>query len=127
MDLDGFKQVNDSRGHPAGDDILSDFGRIVRTMLRGADVAVRYGGDEVMLVLPATAVEGAGAFLDRLRASWSRPDRPNFSGGIAVRGEEEPTVTLLRADKCLYDAKGRGRDCWSFAPDVDGTQLRVVR
>ncbi len=80
-----------------------------------------------MLLLPGTAVDGAGAFLDRLRASWSRPDRPSFSGGVAVRGEEEPTVTLLRADKCLYDAKARGRDCWSFATESDRTQLRVVR
>jgi diguanylate cyclase (GGDEF)-like protein len=127
LDLDGFKQVNDSRGHQAGDEILSDFGKIVRTVLRSADAAVRYGGDEVMLLLPGTAAGGAGVLLERLRDSWSRADRPTFSGGIAVRGEEEPTVTLLRADKCLYDAKGRGRNRWSFAVDADRTQLRVVR
>lgn len=128
MDLDGFKAVNDSRGHQAGDEILADFGRVVRTVLRSSDLAVRYGGDEVMLLLQGTDPQGAASFLERLRANWSRFDRPSFSAGVAVRANEEPTVTLLRADKALYDAKARGRDRWSYAAEeTDRAPLRVVR
>jgi len=127
IDLDGFKAINDSRGHEAGDDVLITFGRSVHRVLRASDVAVRYGGDEVLLLAPGAGAEGANALLERLRAEWGRRDRPTFSAGVAVRGDEDPMESLRRADKALYQAKARGRNRWSHAAVADGTPFKVVR
>ncbi len=115
IDLDGFKAVNDSKGHQAGDDNLATFGHSVRSVLRSTDIALRYGGDEIMLVLPQAGVEQCDALLERLRYRWVRPDRPTFSAGVAIRGDEDAQETLRRADNALYEAKERGRDRWSHA------------
>lgn len=115
IDLDGFKAVNDSKGHQVGDDNLATFGHSVRSVLRSTDIALRYGGDEIMLVLPQAGVEQSDALLERLRHQWLRPDRPTFSAGIAIREDEEAQETLRRADNALYEAKERGRDRWSHA------------
>ncbi len=115
IDLDGFKVINDSMGHQVGDDILATFGYSVRSVLRSTDTALRYGGDEIMLVLPGAGVEQSDALLDRLQFHWRQPGRPTFSAGIAVRGEEGAQETLRRADKALYQAKARGRNRWSHA------------
>jgi diguanylate cyclase len=125
IDLDGFKAVNDTKGHPVGDDILATFGHSVHAVLRSTDIALRYGGDEIMLVLPQARVEQSDALLERLRHHWLQPGRPTFSAGIAVRGEEEAQETLRRADKALYEAKERGRDRWSHAP-LAGKPLAVT-
>ena len=115
IDLDGFKAINDSMGHQVGDDILSTFGHSVRSVLRSTDIALRYGGDEIMLVLPQAGVEQSDALLERLRYYWVQPGRPTFSAGIAVRGNEEARETLRRADDALYQAKEHGRDRWRHA------------
>ena len=115
IDLDGFKAINDSKGHQVGDDILSSFGQSVRGVLRSTDIALRYGGDEIMLVLPQAGVEQSDALLERLRHHWLQPDRPTFSAGIAVRENEGAQETLRRADDALYQAKEHGRDRWSHA------------
>jgi diguanylate cyclase (GGDEF)-like protein len=115
IDLDGFKAINDSKGHQVGDDILAAFGHSVRCVLRSTDIALRYGGDEIMLVLPQAGAEQSDALLERLRHHWLRPGRPTFSAGIAVRGPEAAQETLRRADNALYQAKGHGRDRWSHA------------
>jgi diguanylate cyclase (GGDEF)-like protein len=115
IDLDGFKAINDSMGHQVGDDILATFGYSVRSVLRSTDTALRYGGDEIMLVLPGAGVEQSDALLERLRFHWRQPGRPTFSAGVAVRGSEDAQETLRRADKALYQAKARGRNRWSHA------------
>ncbi len=125
IDLDGFKAINDTKGHPVGDDILATFGHSVHAVLRSTDIALRYGGDEIMLVLPQARVEQSDALLERLRHHWLQPGRPTFSAGIAVRGDEEAQETLRRADKALYEAKERGRDRWSHAP-LAGKPLAVT-
>ncbi len=127
LDLDGFKAVNDHSGHRAGDDVLAELGACVRTVLRATDQAVRYGGDEVMLLLPGASAAGVDILLKRLRLEWTRADRPTFSAGVAVRGAEPPVSTLHRADEALYEAKQRGRDRWSHAPASERAQLKVVR
>lgn len=127
LDLDGFKAVNDSSGHRAGDDVLAAFGSCVRSVLRPSDLAVRYGGDEVMLMLPGATPAGVDIVLERLRLEWGRDDRPTFSAGVALRGDEVPSATLQRADEALYVAKQRGRDRWSYAPSGERAQLTVVR
>ncbi len=103
LDLDGFKQVNDRRGHVAGDKVLAELGQAWRECLRTGDILARHGGDEFVLLLPATAPEGAAAVLDRLRVE----DLPvTWSVGV---GEWLPGESIgeciARADAHLYSVK----------------------
>ena len=110
IDLDRFKQLNDSRGHAAGDVILCELATLLRTALRENDVAVRMGGDEFLLVL-----RGAGTAaiptIERLARQWFGETGLTFSAGVALyRPVETPDQTLHRADEALYRAKREGRD-----------------
>jgi diguanylate cyclase (GGDEF)-like protein len=114
LDLDHFKQVNDTFGHAAGDAVLRVFGRVLGGTVRDRDTVGRFGGEEFLVILPATA--GADAFLSRLRAEWltKRPFPITFSAGIAAStGDPDETVSL--ADQALYQAKKAGRDQWIWA------------
>jgi diguanylate cyclase (GGDEF)-like protein len=112
FDLDGFKRLNDSLGHAAGDDCLVDFARILRAGLRGADVAVRMGGDEFLILLPGTGLAQAILVVERLRAAvrearWGAPNAlVTVSSGIAHWTEGQSAEGLLQsADRSLYIAK----------------------
>jgi diguanylate cyclase (GGDEF)-like protein len=114
LDLDNFKRINDRAGHAAGDQALRDFGAVVRTVLRSSDHAVRYGGEEFLILVPGAGKVGAQRLDERLRAAWAqaRPDI-TYSGGIAVVGDgigdgERPV--LARADEAMYRAKALGRN-----------------
>jgi len=114
VDLDNFKQVNDTFGHAAGDAVLRVFGHVLGGTVRGRDIVGRFGGEEFLVVLPS--VEGADAFLSRLRDEWltKRPFPVTFSAGIAASvGDSDETVSL--ADQALYQAKKAGRDQWIWA------------
>jgi diguanylate cyclase (GGDEF)-like protein len=107
LDLDGFKQINDLRGHTVGDRVLADLGKSWRERLRTGDILARHGGDEFVLLLPATTPEGAGTVLERLRDK----DLPvTWSVGI---GEWLPRESLgeciARADADLYSVKNAMR------------------
>lgn len=110
VDLDNFKTVNDLLGHDVGDQVLADLGRIVLAVLRPNDVAVRYGGDELLLLLPGTPTDGAEALLRRLRRGWSasHPEL-SFSAGVAVV-DHDGAGAAKAADDALYIAKQRGRN-----------------
>ncbi|HEV2361427.1 MAG TPA: GGDEF domain-containing protein, partial [Acidimicrobiales bacterium] len=128
LDLDGFKRINDGSGHDAGDAILAEWGRSILAEKRSRDIAVRFGGDEVLILAAGAGPHGAEALLDRLKIAWSRDGRPTFSGGVAVRRAESPRETFRRADAALYAAKASGRDCWRInAAGEPIRQLRVVR
>jgi diguanylate cyclase (GGDEF)-like protein len=103
LDLDGFKQINDLRGHTVGDRVLADLGRSWRERLRTGDILARHGGDEFVLLLPATSPESAGAVLKRLQVE----DLPvTWSVGIAEwRGGESLGECIARADAHLYSVK----------------------
>lgn len=112
FDLDGFKPLNDSRGHAAGDDILVDFARLLRAGLRGADIPVRMGGDEFLIALPGTGLAQTILVVERLRAAvrearWGDPDVVvTVSTGIAQWTEGQSAEDLLEsADRSLYIAK----------------------
>jgi len=114
LDLDHFKQVNDTFGHAAGDAVLRVFGHVLGGTVRGRDIVGRFGGEEFLIVLPS--VEGADAFLSRLRAEWltKRPFPVTVSAGVAAStGDPDETVSL--ADQALYQAKKAGRDQWIWA------------
>ena len=100
IDLDGFKAINDSMGHQVGDDILSTFGHSVRSVLRSTDIALRYGGDEIMLVLPQAGLEQSDALLERLRYYWlsravRRSRRASPSAGTRRHGRRFDGPTML--------------------------------
>jgi diguanylate cyclase (GGDEF)-like protein len=103
LDLDGFKQINDFYGHVAGDRVLADLGRAWRERLRTGDILARHGGDEFVLLLPATSPDRADAVLDRLRVE----ELPvTWSVGVAewLTGESLGEC-ITRADTHLYDVK----------------------
>lgn len=103
LDLDDFKQINDLRGHVAGDRVLAELGCSWRECLRTGDILARHGGDEFVLLLPATSPEGAVAVLERLRVK----DVPvTWSVGIAEwLGGESLGECVARADADLYSVK----------------------
>jgi diguanylate cyclase (GGDEF)-like protein len=118
LDLDGFKRVNDSHGHLAGDDILVRVAGCIRQVARQTDLAFRIGGDEFCLLLDDTDGPGAVRLAERLLSALAqaRPaDAPGwvgFSAGVATtQGGEEPGELLAAADRRLYSAKlaGKGR------------------
>jgi diguanylate cyclase (GGDEF)-like protein len=120
LDLDGFKRVNDDHGHQAGDRILAELGRTIMASIRSGDVALRYGGDEVLLVLTRAGCGGAETFLQRLRSDWgAAPGRPTFSAGVAVHlAGVAAADTLRQADRALYGAKRAGGDTVAHAGGV---------
>jgi diguanylate cyclase (GGDEF)-like protein len=120
IDLDHFKAVNDLLGHEAGDHVIADLGRIVVAVLRPDDVAVRYGGEEVLVLLPGTSIDGAEVMLRRLRRGWSasHPEL-TFSAGIAIVDEKGGAAAAREADDALYLAKQRGRNRAEIAGQAD--------
>ena len=119
IDLDWFKRINDTYGHPTGDEVLRTFAITVFANIRGIDKFGRYGGEEFLLVLPDTPGEGAARILDRLRAIIADLDWSAFSPGMQVtisagvatlKPNETPDIILARADSALYAAKARGRN-----------------
>jgi diguanylate cyclase (GGDEF)-like protein len=125
MDLDHFKQVNDSAGHAAGDSVLRSVARAIRRVVRDTDYAVRFGGEEFLIVLTNSTVEGAmrvaqalQAAIAELRAPTSEIRRVTASIGVAVfpdHGEELDDV-IAAADLAMYQAKRDGRDRIAVAP-----------
>ncbi len=116
LDVDRFKQYNDSFGHPAGDEVLKQVGRILREMTREADCAARYGGEEFILVLPATGAEGAALLAERIRAAlealeWAhRPVTASFGVMTREAGRQDAAALIAEADRALYEAKHQGRN-----------------
>jgi diguanylate cyclase (GGDEF)-like protein len=121
LDLDRFKLVNDTFGHPTGDVILYETARILRETAREIDMVGRYGGEEFVVILPGTDEEAAAQFADRVRVAVSEylfRDEANevtmtVSGGVASfpgLDIDHPDVLIKRADEALYAAKEGGRN-----------------
>ena len=114
-DLDGFKQLNDARGHSVGDDVLVRFGRVLTESVRNQDSAFRIGGDEFALVLRGCAEDEARIVVERALVTWSQQQEQDAAAaaihasfGIAVSrpGERSTVENLLRrADEAMYEAK----------------------
>jgi diguanylate cyclase (GGDEF)-like protein len=112
-DLDRFKALNDEWGHAAGDQVLADFGQLLKESLRGQDAAGRYGGEEFVLILTGTSPEAALDVLHRMRRAWTaRHPSVTFSTGISeVSGAAPVSAALRAADEALYASKAGGRNC----------------
>ncbi len=121
-DIDRFKQVNDTHGHDAGDEVLKEFANRIRSTVRGADLACRYGGEEFVIIMPDTSPEVAAAVAERLRASVETSGftlkstgeelKVTASFGIASRLSSvlTPDQLMKQADLALYEAKNTGRN-----------------
>lgn len=120
IDIDHFKSVNDTHGHPAGDQVILALSRVLQQRLRNTDTVGRYGGEEFAVVLQDISIERAAALLDGLRQDFARvifhSDHGDFSCtfsvGIARYPLHKSMETLRKmADKALYAAKRGGRNC----------------
>ena len=125
LDLDGFKQINDTLGHNAGDAVLRAVGGILSGAVRATDTVARFGGDEFAVILPMTDRQGATLVatkliraVQELRVPWEgRQLSVSLSVGLAVVApsavfqEQEVTSLVQRADVALYAAKRRGGSC----------------
>ncbi|MEV4655232.1 diguanylate cyclase [Micromonospora sp. NPDC049301] len=140
LDLDRFKDVNDTYGHAAGDTVLAEFARRVRGEIREVDLAFRQGGEEFVLLLPETDARGAAIVAERLGAAvretpiaveaYAGPVVVTVSVGIAVYPDHGSTgrQVLEAADDALYAAKAAGRDTYRIAevcPDVPTQEIPV--
>ena len=123
IDLDHFKSINDTYGHPDGDRMLAVTGRCIQSQIREADIAARWGGEEFLVCCPDTSETEATVVAEKIReslAAYRDSEQPNLklsaSIGIAQhRSEEDFSTTLARADKALYEAKQRGRNTYVVA------------
>ena len=115
VDIDHFKQVNDRHGHLLGDRALKTVAEILAQSIRGSDVAVRYGGEEFLLILPSTSLADAFTVAERVRLAVMRTELPfplTVSIGLAAGDarRDTPEQVFERADQALYRAKARGRN-----------------
>lgn len=117
FDADHFKKVNDTYGHPTGDEVLVQIARITAAHARPSDCVARIGGEEFAMLLPATHSVGAFQMGDRLReamaaATWPQGMKVTISVGVAVAEGHDatPSDVLARADRALYQAKNSGRN-----------------
>lgn len=120
LDIDNFKQVNDTFGHDAGDALIVQFGKILRDNLRSSDFIARLGGDEFCVIFPNTPLKRATELASRLRSNMPRQielsngvwHRLSWSGGLSEysRKDTKENMALSRADAALLDAKRTGRN-----------------
>ncbi|WP_433315769.1 diguanylate cyclase [Micromonospora sp. CA-269861] len=138
LDLDRFKDVNDTYGHAAGDTVLAEFARRVRGEIREVDLAFRQGGEEFVLLLPETDARGAAIVAERLGAAvrdtpiaveaYAGPVLVTVSVGIAVFPDHGGTgrEVLEAADDALYAAKAAGRDTYRVAEVRSDSPTREI-
>lgn len=120
LDLDHFKRINDTHGHPFGDEVLRGVAGVIQEVCRAEDVPCRYGGEEFVLLMPNTALEGAVTLAERIRAAVSdtpftfRRERVTVTCSIGIadnlRLAGTDTSLVDMADQALYRAKQDGRN-----------------
>lgn len=124
LDIDHFKNINDTRGHAIGDAVLKELAQRLRASVRDADLTTRYGGDEFALLLPQTHLDGGCQVAERIchhvasaLASFPAIENPiTLSAGVASLNPRESSADLVhRADSALYESKQAGRNRVSVA------------
>lgn len=111
LDVDHFKRVNDDFGHLEGDRVLQEVASLIDNCVRETDVVTRYGGEEFVVLMPSTPLEGANIFAERVRQAVETKLKVTVSGGVAqASSADEPQTLIARADSALYRAKATGRN-----------------
>jgi diguanylate cyclase (GGDEF)-like protein len=137
-DIDHFKKVNDTYGHPVGDEVLRGVAQVVRDCVRKVDVAARYGGEEFAIVLEGTDLAGARMLAERIRSEVQKQVFPSEKGsfsctlslGIAVYPDDgkDGKALIAHADQALYHAKHNGRNrAVAFVDVGSSTKLKAVK
>jgi diguanylate cyclase (GGDEF)-like protein len=134
VDIDDFKAVNDTYGHEAGDAVLRQLGKILSDGVRTVDICARYGGEELVILLPQTPIGGATELAERLRAAVAdravlfegTAIRVTASFGIAGYPETVPHGDWLfpAADRALYQAKEKGKNCVKSLLTSEGLPMK---
>jgi two-component system cell cycle response regulator len=126
LDIDHFKRLNDAHGHPFGDVVLREVACTVRSLLRPTDLVGRYGGEELLLVLPGATTKNLTAVAERVRKGVEelslKSKRTTVKVTVSLGGAAWPVDRLSAtstfaslvapADQALYAAKNKGRNCW---------------
>lgn len=119
LDIDKFKNVNDTYGHPVGDRVIKSLAKVLRQRVRKSDVVGRYGGEEFAIVLHGAHLDDAYRIMDRIRKDFATIYHPyengifgaTFSCGIAgIPMFDDPTIIAAKADEALYESKRNGRN-----------------
>jgi diguanylate cyclase (GGDEF)-like protein len=124
LDVDKFKQYNDTYGHPAGDQVLKQVASVLQTGARGTDFVARYGGEEFVVVLPNTDAESAQEAAERLRQAieaqaWEqRPVTASFGVATLSAVVASASDLIAQADKALYHSKHTGRNRVTYAGEL---------
>ncbi|MBF9014971.1 MULTISPECIES: GGDEF domain-containing protein [unclassified Oceanispirochaeta] len=130
LDIDNFKLVNDKFGHPFGDHVLKNLGSVCSGIIRGSDIAARFGGEEFAVVLLDTPVDGAMIFAERIRREIEKMVVTNEEGvslsvtvslgAATVSDDILSAVSLIEnADKALYASKKNGKNCVTvYDPEI---------
>lgn len=116
IDIDDFKQINDNYGHLAGDEALRTIGNLINKNIRNMDIAARYGGEELSIIIPESMPNDALLLAERIREKISRIKFPNFSVTVSI-GVSNSSLDITstndiinRADEALYEAKRFGKN-----------------
>lgn len=123
LDVDHFKEFNDTYGHPAGDDALRDMGRVLEKSTRNTDFVARYGGEEFAILMPGTDQKGAMASAEKIRKAvedcpWRRKKITVSIGVATIESTNADGAALVEeADEALYLSKREGRNCVHIAAD----------
>ena len=131
IDIDFFKQVNDTHGHAVGDQVLCAVGQALASELRGRDRVYRFGGEEFAVLLDSVQLIQAQVVAERLRSCVAASPLGGvpvtISLGLGVRDKNTPQITVERADAALYRAKAEGRNCLRiWDSDRSGGQAQSV-
>jgi len=133
VDIDRFKSINDTFGHVAGDCVLKSVGDIIHKSLRSYDYVGRYGGEEFIIILPATAPEQVKIIVERIRSNVEKTPVDIGGGrkiqitaclGVVTAGKSSDVEQLIKlADEAMYRAKSNGRNLCVFADQIQGPGL----
>src|SRR6185369_5326591 len=138
LDIDHFKNFNDTWGHQTGDQVLRLVAMTLKSNIKGKDIAARYGGEEFAAILPETDLEGAVIVADNIRKAVQAKEllkrstneklgRITASFGVAMFRRGDTVSTLIeRADRCLYAAKHAGRNKVISESDLKGDEQNMT-
>jgi len=132
LDIDHFKEINDSRGHDEGDRVLQRVADCIRDSVRDSDIAARWGGEEFVVLMPETTKKGGTVVAERIRSTVEaelRAEQVTVSGGLAafpVDGDTEAALFQF-ADRALYQAKAAGKNRVYLTPAERRSFPRLVR